>query len=94
MSNGSTVCSIGNGGTDFSSLPDEQFEVVPKETARDQQVRVCVGAVLGDTVTNVLIRIVPARLDLGQESLSGSHLRLPASRRRKASLLLRKLLQG
>jgi len=73
---------------------DEQGQVVPQVVARDEQVRVGGGPIIGHPEADVLVRVSLARLDLGQQLLGPGHLLLPAGRRGVPGLLLGQFPQG
>jgi hypothetical protein len=73
---------------------DQEAQVVLQHVALDEQVGVGVGAELGDPVTDELVRVVPARLDLGQKPLGTGQLFEALRRGREADLLLSQLFQG
>ncbi len=74
---------LGNHGT----------KVAPQIFAADHQVRISVGTKIGDTVTNKLVRILPLRIDLGQQPLGTGQLLQAPRRRSEANLLVRQFLQ-
>src|SRR5262249_21951579 len=60
----------------------------------NQQIGVGVGAVVGDAVTNVLVRVLLVGDDLGQQTLGAGQLFHAARRRYETNLLIRQLFQS
>jgi hypothetical protein len=83
-----------NGRDRALDAADKQRQVVLERRPRDQEVGVRFGTVIGDPEADVLVRVRPAGVDLGEQFLRPGDLLLPPGRRRIPGLLLGQFFQG